>query len=286
MTSAEARKLDILLALKKNGYNLVDGGKPEIMTMSLGGGYTLECNVKNPTAKWRIIFNDGIETTEYPADSEKVIHTHRGDADKLIKEYNDELRALFEDGVRAVDEPDTSTKEESPRYEVGAEQWTKPPAKNVFNNQNIEPVTLPAPVGVGGIVRPAVSAAEALAAWKEFQELKNLIIDHSDLQKIQGKNFIKKSGWRKFATFYNLTDNIVEENQIPLEKGGFYWKIKVVCTAPNGRQTEGVGMCASSEKSGARQLHDIYTTAHTRAKNRAISDMIAAGEVSAEEMGA
>lgn len=150
--------------------------------------------------------------------------------------------------------------------------------------EDVEPANLPAPIGIRGIVRPAVSAAEALAAWKEFQALKHCIIEKSDIQTIQGKPFIKKSGWRKFATFYNLTDKIVEETQIPIEKGGFYWKIKVVCTAPNGRQTEGVGMCSSLEKSGARQLHDVYTTAHTRSKNRAISDMIAAGEVSAEEM--
>ena len=150
--------------------------------------------------------------------------------------------------------------------------------------EDVEPANLPAPIGIRGIVRPAVSASEALAAWKEFQALKHCIIEKSDIQTIQGKPFIKKSGWRKFATFYNLTDKIVEETQIPIEKGGFYWKIKVVCTAPNGRQTEGVGMCSSLEKSGARQLHDVYTTAHTRSKNRAISDMIAAGEVSAEEM--
>jgi len=146
-----------------------------------------------------------------------------------------------------------------------------------------EVVTLPAPVGIGGIVRPAVSAVEAVAAWREFQALRGLILEKTDFQHIANKDFIKKSGWRKFATFYNLTDRIVEEVQVPLEKG-FYWKIKVLCTAPNGRETEGVAMCASSEKSGPRILHDTYTTAHTRAKNRAISDMIAAGEVSAEEV--
>ena len=30
--------------------------------------------------------------------------------------------------------------------------------------------------------------------------------------------------------------------------------------------------------------HDVYATAHTRAKNRAISDLVGGGEVSAEEM--
>jgi len=101
MSSAEAKKLDILLTLKSRGYNLIDGDKPELMIMSLGGGYTLGCNVKKPTKDWKIIFDDGVENTEYPADSEKVVHTYRGDADKLIEEYNAELRTLFDDGVRA-----------------------------------------------------------------------------------------------------------------------------------------------------------------------------------------
>lgn len=135
----------------------------------------------------------------------------------------------------------------------------------------------------GDIVRPAISAVQAKEAWKEYLNMRKVILEPSDFQKIQGKDFIKKSGWRKFATFYNLTDKIVEENRIP-DNGGFIWKIKVVCTAPNGRVTEGVAMCSSKEKSGARIEHDVYSTAHTRAKNRAISDMIAAGEVSAEEM--
>ena len=146
-----------------------------------------------------------------------------------------------------------------------------------------ELVTLPAPVGVGGIVRPAVTAKEALAAWREFQQLKNSILSKSDLQSIGGKDFVKKSGWRKFATFYNLTDRIVEEKKEQVD-GGFQWKIKVICIAPNGRETEGVGICSSTERKFAHPEHDVYATAHTRSKNRAISDMIAAGEVSAEEL--
>lgn len=287
MGKAEAMKLDILLGLKQKGYNLIDGDQPEIMTMSLGGGYTLICNVKKPSKEWIISFNDGVETSEYPVDSEKVVYTYKKDAEKLIKEYDAALRALFDDGVRAKEEPETPVKEpenKPEREEIGADKWEVPSPKS--RTSDIEPVNLPAPVGINGIVRPAVTAMEALAAWKEFQELKKYIIEKSDIQMIQGKPHIKKSGWRKFATFYNLTDEIVEEKEIPLDKGGYYWKIKVICTAPNGRKTEGVGMCASAEKSGARQIHDVYTTAHTRAKNRAISDMIAAGEISAEEMEA
>lgn len=138
----------------------------------------------------------------------------------------------------------------------------------------------------GDIVRPAISAVQAKQAWQEYLDMRSVILEKSDFQAIQGKDFIKKSGWRKFATFYNLTDKIVQEDRIDSGNGVFVWKIKVICTAPNGRQTEGVAMCSSAEKSGSRIEHDVYSTAHTRAKNRAISDMIAAGEVSAEEMDA
>jgi len=135
------------------------------------------------------------------------------------------------------------------------------------------------------IVRPAVSAQQAIAAWNEFQDLKKAILQPSDLQRISGKDFMKKSAWRKFATFFNLNDKIVEEVQTPHQDGqGWTWKIKVECMAPNGRITEGVGMCSTSERNFAHLEHDTYATAHTRAKNRAISDMVAAGEVSAEEV--
>ena len=134
------------------------------------------------------------------------------------------------------------------------------------------------------IVRPAVTAAQAVAAWNEFQQLKKAIITQSDLQRIQGKDFIKKSGWRKFAQYFNLTDDIISEVREPVGDTDWVWTIKVKCMAANGRSTVGVGKCASNEKKFAHLEHDTYATAHTRAKNRAISDLIAVGEVSAEEV--
>ena len=54
------------------------------------------------------------------------------------------------------------------------------------------------------IVMPAVSPEQALEAWKAYQALKTKIMEPSDIQKIQGKDFLKKSYWRKIATFFNL----------------------------------------------------------------------------------
>lgn len=158
------------------------------------------------------------------------------------------------------------------------DETSLPPSCNMPAN------TLPA-LTTADIVRPAVTALQAIAAWEEFQALKKAVINKSDLQKIGDKEFVKKSGWRKLAQYFNLTDQIIDEKQEFTPDGkNWTWTVKVRCIASNGRTTEGVGKCSTLERKFAHVEHDTYATAHTRAKNRAISDMIAAGEVSAEEV--
>jgi hypothetical protein len=124
---------------------------------------------------------------------------------------------------------------------------------------------------------------------------------------IQGKTkFKKKSAWRKYATFMGISTEIVSEDITRDEQGRVVTaKYEVKATAKNGRSETGIGVCSIWDKShehtktfGNRNCqgpcdgrkhfdkpeHDIPSTAHTRAKNRAISDLIGAGEVSAEEV--
>ena len=189
-------------------------------------------------------------------------------------------------------EPDiivnTGAKEGTPEQPDDAQAGPVPTAPHEPTTHIDTPTGALVPLSTtSDIVRPAVSAQQAIAAWNEFQDLKRAILQPSDVKKIQGKDFMVKSAWRKFATFFNLNDKIVEETQTSHQDGqGWTWKIKVICTAPNGRFTEGVGICSTSERTFAHLEHDTYATAHTRAKNRAISDMVAAGEVSAEEVSA
>ena len=56
-----------------------------------------------------------------------------------------------------------------------------------------------------GIVMPAVSATEAVKAWNAYLDLKKKIATPEDTQTIQGREFFKKSYWRKLATFFNLS---------------------------------------------------------------------------------
>lgn len=157
------------------------------------------------------------------------------------------------------------------------------------------------------IVRPMISAVEARQAWDAYLELKKSFLDRSDYQDLKifaagkgmvSKPFIKKSGWRKLATAFNVSVEVTQEvrKEYPemeykdfktgkvTVKSGFVVEVIARATAMNGRFMDGTGTCASNERNFAHLEHDIRATAETRAKNRAISDLIGGGEVSSEEM--
>lgn len=161
------------------------------------------------------------------------------------------------------------------------------------------------------LMRPAVSIDMAKQAWAEYQELTKAILDGSDYQDIGGKPYKKKSAWRKYGKFYAL-DEDPEQTKIETtrDETGYpiFSKAFVVIKNRAGQQWSGYHECHVKEKccpesygepcykehdhclpncSGKRHFShpgDIPATAHTRAKNRAISDAIGAGEVSAEEL--
>jgi hypothetical protein len=135
-------------------------------------------------------------------------------------------------------------------------------------------------------VQPLVSPEKAAEEWARFEALKAKLLTDEDYQTISGKRYIKRSGFRKIAVYFGLSDRILEQERIDREDGSFSWRIVVEAEAPNGRISTGVGACDSRERKFAHVEHDVYAIAHTRAKSRAISDMVAGGAVSAEEMEA
>lgn len=156
----------------------------------------------------------------------------------------------------------------------------------------------------GAIVMPAVTGKEALQAWKEYQDLKAKIVDKAtDIQIIQGKEFLKKSYWRKVARFFNLSvDSVSESHEII--GSTIVWHFTCKAIAPNGAYAIGTGSCDAFEKATKTEngyqmwdrfkkawikaqpntLHNIRSTAETRAFNRAVSNLVGGGEVSAEEV--
>jgi hypothetical protein len=135
-------------------------------------------------------------------------------------------------------------------------------------------------------VKPLVSPEKAAEDWALFESLKAKLLTDEDYQSIAGKRYIKRSGFRKIAVYFGLSDRILEQERIDRDDGSFSWRIVVEVEAPNGRISTGVGACDSRERKFAHVEHDVYAIAHTRAKSRAISDMVAGGAVSAEEMEA
>lgn len=131
----------------------------------------------------------------------------------------------------------------------------------------------------------APSVEDTLQQAKDFHRIKSGLIKmmpNSTCQ-IQGKPFLKKEGWRWIALHFQLSDEIISHTT-DKHKDVIVERIVVKTSSPNGRFTTGVGICSSKERNFAHPEHDIFATAHTRAKNRAISDMVGGGEVSAEEM--
>jgi len=133
-------------------------------------------------------------------------------------------------------------------------------------------------------VRPLVSAEEAAKRWAEFEALKASLLTGEDYQVIGGKRYIRRSGLRKLGVFFGVSDRILEKERTEREDGSFVWRVVVEVVAPNGRMSVGVGACDSKERGFAHAEHDVFATAHTRSKSRGISDLVAGGAVSAEEV--
>lgn len=137
------------------------------------------------------------------------------------------------------------------------------------------------------IVLPAASPKEAKEAWQSYLKLKEAVQDKEDIQMIKTKEgvrpFLKKSYWRKIATFFNISVKVAEERREDIGKNiAFHFICKAI--APNGRFAIGAGSCDVFEKGYRNTFHNVRATAETRAFNRAVSNLVGGGEVSAEEM--
>lgn len=127
-------------------------------------------------------------------------------------------------------------------------------------------------------------------AFKTFQEFKQRLLTKDDSVTIAGRQYLKKSAWRKWALACSVSDEIISYDRVPAQgkdqEGNFSYRIVVrAFHEKSGRSSVGVAVASKKEKKEwTHEEHDIFTLAHTRAKNRAIADLVGGGEVSAEEM--
>jgi hypothetical protein len=144
-----------------------------------------------------------------------------------------------------------------------------------------------------GVMMP-FDAEEVKDAMKAYQETVAATLAPSDWQSAGGgQKFVKKSGWRKIAKAFGLSVTRVDDGVERDEEGNPVRAWAVYRAAhPNGQTQDGDGYCSIDEsrfsRGGGRQKveNDLRATATTRAKNRAISDLVGMGEVSAEEVAA
>lgn len=142
-----------------------------------------------------------------------------------------------------------------------------------------------------GVLMP-YDADEVKGAMDAYQRAVAAVLEESDWQNAgRGQRFIKKSGWRKIAKAFGLSVSRVESGVERDSEGNPVRAFAVYrATAPNGQSQDGDGYCSVDEgrfkdASGRKKLeNDMRATATTRAKNRAISDLVGMGEVSAEEV--
>jgi hypothetical protein len=144
------------------------------------------------------------------------------------------------------------------------------------------------------MITPAGTIEDILAQWDMYQELKKQIGKPNDFQQIGDKQHPKKSFVRKVQRFFNVSCEIIQDEPLRDENGRIIaWlaKARAIHTATGAFQ-EADGSCSMDEKVDKygnidpkrATIHNIRAHAVTRAKNRAILDLVGFGEVSAEEI--
>ena len=66
---------------------------------------------------------------------------------------------------------------------------------------------------------PLATPEEARKGWVAFEALKAALLTEEDYQKISGKAFIKRSGFRKIAVYFGLSDRLLEAERKDREDG-------------------------------------------------------------------
>jgi len=139
------------------------------------------------------------------------------------------------------------------------------------------------------LVFPA-RAEEVVEAVKAFDWFKRNVLTENDYVEIQGKPYVKKSGWLKYAMACAISLQLLEE-RVETRDGDLIYHITYRAIAPGGRYADAVGSASRLEVARRRNLqpeevydHHIRALAQTRAANRAISCLVGGGEISAEEL--
>ena len=155
---------------------------------------------------------------------------------------------------------------------------------------------------------PMVSPVAAAKAMEQYQELCKAVLNSDDFQKIGDKAFKKKSAFRKLSQFYGVSVEEIPGSEKMIDLGEennfkkFAIAVSYLARSRGGHTASGDGACDNFEKGTWEKIwennkpirtgrllepasyHVTRSNAHTRAFNRAVSNLVAMGEVSADEI--
>jgi hypothetical protein len=164
-------------------------------------------------------------------------------------------------------------------------------------------------------VHPHPPSASRFAEEFDIYQAIQVAIDKrlkNHIMEIQGKPFRKKAYWRALAVAFNLhvepvVDEFFQIGSVETMDADWGYRITYKASTTTGRAAYGDGACMRSEKlvydyewknkGRGKRLgvnkektadnathHNVRGHAHTRAHNRAVSNLVGFGEVSAEEV--
>lgn len=132
------------------------------------------------------------------------------------------------------------------------------------------------------------SEEEIIFVINRHRFIKENLLDENDTMMIQGHNFVKKSGWRKFINAFGISIEILSMN-VYKKDDDMIAEYRVKAIAPNGQSVIAEGTKSKSEywsdkyqNWGSYSLHNLKATARTRAVNIAVSDLVGYGASSYE----
>jgi len=150
-----------------------------------------------------------------------------------------------------------------------------------------------------GFIKPVANLDQQIAVFKLYEEAKTKLLSDADVLWIGadgrpakpgvGHAHIKRSGWRKMARFFGLSCEIISRERIGTVKE-YSWIYRVVARHPGGAYQHAEGVSSSNDKfftKGGKveaKEENVMLKAQTVAFNRAISDLLGGGEISAEEV--
>ena len=140
-------------------------------------------------------------------------------------------------------------------------------------------------VGKITIVDTAMDMQKFTDLHNRVNEIKEKFFD--GISNIDYRSCTSRSAWSKIKTFFRFSQEIISSERIEYEKNGqkhVLWKYRVRVVSPDGLFTEAESICSSEETiCKDKPEYVISDLAHTRAYNKAISDMVGIADEYTEE---